>query len=458
MTDNSVSFDHSLKTLLEKRFAYFVSPLESFIHKQTTSSILLVLFTIISLIIANTGWRLASETLYQSELGVTFGDQHFALSLAEWVSQGLMALFFFLTGLEVKREILAGKLRQAHEVRLVILAAIGGIVVPALLYSLINQSGPGQHGWGIPTATDTAFAIGILALLAGRVSLGMAIFLTALSIFDDIGAILIISVFYAQHIEPKALGMAFFVMLLLFSANRIGIRYGWVYVVLGVALWICVYRAGIHATCAGLLLAAMVPARASISQLGFIRNVKSLIRRLEQRQNDEVKMLESSGQHSLMTDIGANVRAASTPLQRWQSRIITPIAIIVLPLFALFNGGLPLSTELFATGIKSTVTLGIILGLVVGKPFGIILFALAGLKLKIGALPRGVSLRELIGVALLSGIGFTMSIFFATLSFSTDSELIEVAKLGILIASLLSAVAGSIWIYFMHDANSPNSD
>ncbi len=377
-----------------------------------------------------------------------FGSQHFSLTLGEWISQGLMALFFFLTGLEIKREILAGKLRRFDEVSLIICGALGGIIVPALFYTAFNYGEAGHHGWAIPTATDTAFAVGIMALMSSRVSVSMTIFLTALSIFDDIGAVFIISFFYAQHIDINALGLAFLILLILFAVNRVGIRNGWVYAVLGLILWFLIYKSGVHPTCAGLLLAAMIPARTSISQLGFIRNIQDLLNRLELKQTSHRKMLESSGQHSIVSDIGKNVQEASTPLQRWENSMIVPIAVIVLPLFALFNAGIPFSGDLIMKGLNSPIALGTIAGLVAGKPLGILLFIFAGMKLRIGTLPKGVNMNEIMGISLLAGIGFTMSIFFATLSFGDNQGFIEEAKLGIVLSSFLSAFLGIIWIYW----------
>lgn len=438
--------NHSLKTLLERRVAYFLSPLESFIHKQTTAGILLILFSVFALVITNTPWGCLLERLSSLEFGILLADNHFSLSLDEWVSQGLMALFFFLTGLEIKREILAGKLTHFKEVRLVCLAALGGIAVPAFLYYLMNRSGTGMHGWGIPTATDTAFAIGILALMASRVSLGMTVFLTALAIFDDIGAIAIISIFYAHDMNIPALLAASIVFLTLLSGNRLGIRNGWFYAALGLLLWITILQAGIHATFAGILLAMTIPARSAMSQLGFISNIKRLTLNFEKRYSDS-SMLGSQRQHSIASDIGDTVRAASTPLQRWESGLITPIAIIVLPLFALLNAGFYITDGLIERGMSSSVTLGIIVGLVVGKPLGIFTFTYIGVRTGWGRLPEGITWNEVAGAALLAGIGFTMSIFFTTLSFPQDPELLELAKLGILVSSFMAALMGSLWIY-----------
>lgn len=245
----------NLKSLFEERVASFITPLEQFIRHQATASILLIGLSVISLILANTPAGIFVDNLGNSNFGFILGTGSFSLSVDDWVSQGLMAFFFFLTGLEIKREILAGHLQDKKEVILLIAAASGGIIVPALLYYALNYDGGGHHGWAIPTATDTAFAIGVLALLATRVSIGLTVFLTALAIFDDIGAIVIVSIFYAHDLNLQALTIALFVFFLLLLGNKSGIRNAWYYGILGVLLWFFVFRGGIHPTFAGLALA-----------------------------------------------------------------------------------------------------------------------------------------------------------------------------------------------------------
>lgn len=440
--------DKAFQSLFEKGFSYFMSPLESFIRKQTTSGILLIFFSVVAFAISNSGWNDLLEQAGQAQLGLFFEKWNFSFSVKDWISQGLMTLFFFLTGLELKREILAGKLTDSKEIILVTVAASGGIAIPALIYYSINLGGFGQHGWAIPTATDTAFAIGILALFARRVSLGLTIFLMALAIFDDIGAIVIISLFYAHEINLEALVAAFSLFLSLLAVNKLGIRKGWIYSIIGILLWASVLQAGIHPTLSGLLLAIAIPARAAMSESNFIKNIAALLKRFEQKQDDDISMLGSAGKHSLVSDIGQNAQAASTPLQRWEMSMIIPISIIVLPLFALFNAGFPLTKELLTEGLSSPITWGIIFGLVGGKPAGILLFSYLILKSGLGRLPYGVSFKDIVGVSMLTGIGFTMSVFFTTLSFPGNTELIDLAKLGILIASITSAISGSVWIYF----------
>lgn len=439
----------NLKSLFEKRVASFITPLEQFIRQQATASILLIGLSAVSLIVANTPAGIFVDNLGNSNFGFILGAGSFSLSVNDWVSQGLMAFFFFLTGLEIKREILAGHLQDKKEVILLIAAASGGIIVPALLYYALNYDSGGHHGWAIPTATDTAFAIGVLALFATRVSIALTVFLTALAIFDDIGAIVIVSLFYAHDLNLPALAIALLVFFLLLLGNKSGIRSAWYYGIMGLLLWFFVFRGGIHPTFAGLALAITIPARTIMSQAGFISSVHKLLTRFEQKQDGNSSMLGSKGKHSIVTDIGQSVKEASTPLQRWEAGLLAPISILILPLFAFLNAGFVLSYDNFIEGLQSPITLGIILGLVVGKPVGISLFSFLAVKMAIGKMPAGIRFGEITGIGMLAGIGFTMSIFFTTLSFPDKPESIELAKLGIFISSLISALLGSLWIYFL---------
>lgn len=446
----------NLKSLFEERIARFITPLEQFIRHQATASILLIGLSAVSLMLANIPAQSFVEDLGNSNFGLIVGAGSFSLSVNDWVSQGLMAFFFFLTGLEIKREILAGHLQDKKEVILLIAAASGGIIVPALLYYVFNHDSGGHHGWAIPTATDTAFAIGVLALLATRVSIGLTVFLTALAIFDDIGAIVIVSLFYAHDLNLLALTIALAIFFLLWLGNKSGIRSAWYYGIMGILLWLFVFKAGIHPTFAGLALAITIPARTIMSQAGFITSVRKLISRFEQKQESNSSMLGSKSKHSIVTDIGQSVKEASTPLQRWEAGLLAPISILILPLFAFLNAGFILSYDNFVQGLQSPITLGIILGLVVGKPIGISLFSFLAVKMAIGKIPANIKFREIIGIGILAGIGFTMSIFFTTLSFPNQPQYIEFAKLGIFCASLISALLGCTWICFVIKAKDGN--
>lgn len=326
------------------------------------------------------------------------------------------------------------------------MAAIGGMIVPALIYYGFNYGSHGQAGWAIPMTTDTAFAIGILALLSKRVSPSASIFLAALAIIDDIITIIIISIFYTHELHVAALYKALIPLGLLFLINFVGIRRGWVYTVLGIALWWYIHESGVHATIAGLLVAMAVPARARIGQRSFVDSIREQILNFEQRKEPGQAILKAPGQHKLAVDIGETVKEASTPLQRWHSLLENPIAIIVLPLFALFHAGVHLSYAIIADAMASSITLGIIAGLVIGKPLGVIVFSLIALRLNIAKLPDGMTFSEIVGIGFLAGIGFTMSLFIAVLGFEPYPELVAPAKIGILISSFIAAPLGVVWL------------
>lgn len=443
--------DFSLQTLIERRVEKMLTPLERFIRKQAAASILLILATILALFLANSPWDDVIHSIAAMDIGLHLDQWRFSFPVEKLINDGLLALFFFLIGLEVKREIMIGQLREPRQVALILSAALGGMVVPALIFALINGHGAGHPGWAIPMATDTAFAIGVLALLARYVSIGASIFLAALAIFDDIGAILVIAIFYTEQLDFMMLLYALFPLLLLFGINLMGIRSGWIYATIGLVLWWCIHASGIHATLAGILIAMAIPARSRISQRSFIERIREQILKFEESDKVDGNILKSHEQHLLMSHIGHTVHAASTPLQHWYSLLENPIAIFILPLFALFNAGMVLSSDALSLAVSSPITLGIIAGLVIGKPLGIALFSLAVLHLHIGVMPTGMRFVELIGAGLLAGIGFTMSLFIATLGFGDHPELLEPAKLGILIGSLLSAALGASWLFLVRN-------
>ena len=425
-----------------------------FICKQTTAAALLALATIIALVLTNS--PLSGYVLFVTHIdaGFVFHSWQVLMPLKEWVASGLMVFFFFLIGLELKREILAGRLRQPKQVSLILFAAVGGMVCPAVIYLIINMNGPGASGWGIPMATDTAFAMGVLAIMARKVSYGVSIFLTAMAIFDDIGAIIIISLFYSADIHLDYIIYSATTVALLLAVNILGIRKGWVYLGLGVVLWLFVHHSGIHATLAGLLLAAVIPARPQIKQASFLNKARTLLLNIEahqqiENQNDHNRyILGEQSQHDITTKIEETVRAVSTPLQRWETFLIYPVGIGVLPIFALFNAGVSLSAANLIQAISSPITQGIVLGLVIGKPLGVVSFVWLGKGLKLGSLPEGMSYAEVVGAGILGGIGFTMSIFITTLSFGDNSFMSEAAKTGIILASIISACFAIIWFRF----------
>lgn len=439
--------ESSLQTLTERRARRILSPIEFFIRKQAASGVLLILAIFIALVLANSPWNTLLPSIASLEIGGYLNDRLFGMSILKWIGDGLLAIFFFMVGLEIKREVLIGEFRHPKHAILVVMAALGGMIVPACLYLTLNHQGDAHYGWAIPMTTDTAFAIGVLALLARHVSISATIFLTGLAIIDDIVTVAVIAFFYTNNFDAAVFTKACVILGILFSCNALGIRRGWIYLLLGTVLWWYIHAAGIHGTLAGLLLALAVPARSQIGQRRFIEKMKLQILDFEQGKNFGKKMLQSNRQHQLANAMGSTIRAASTPLQRWHSGFVTPVAIIVLPLFALFNAGVPLSLNAIAMAMTSPVSLGIMLGLVLGKPLGITLFSYLALRLRIGTMPQGMVFSELIGVGLLAGIGFTMSLFITLLGFNQHPEFIENAKIAILFSSLLASIIGILWLW-----------
>lgn len=445
MEFQETSKDAALQSPLVKRLEKVITPLERFAQKQASASILLVLTAIMALLVANSEWNNVIPALAATKAGIYLDGWDAGFTVKELINDGLLALFFFLIGLEVKREMLIGQLRNPAQALLVVAAALGGMVVPALIYSTINPHSPGHMGWAIPMATDTAFAIGILTFFTRRISINVSVFMAALAIFDDIGAIVVIALFYTAKIDTDAMFYACIPLLLLFVVNIAEIQKGWIYVVLGVVLWWFIHKSGIHATLAGLLLALFIPAKSVITQRSFISRIRNQIAVFEKSEKVDQNILGASNQHKLASNIKATANAASTPLQRWYLFLESPIAIIVLPLFAIFNVGIHLTGHTVAEALASPVTLGIIAGLVVGKPLGIMLFSIVAMHFHLGKMPENMRFTELIGVGLLAGIGFTMSLFITTLGFNDYPELTQHAKIGIFIASVTSAFLGAAW-------------
>ncbi len=436
-------------TALEKSFANVVTPFQEFIHEQKTASIMLLVSTLIALIIANSPYAAAYHALIETRVGFLLADTDYAMSLRHWVNDGLMALFFFVLGLEIKRELLVGELREAARAIPVFAAAVGGMLVPALLFYTINHGGSAAHGWAIPMATDTAFAIGILALLGARVPPGLTAFLLALAIIDDMGAVLVIALFYSDAINLQHLGIAILLLTALLVMNLLGIRRPIVYFAGGGLVWLSMLGSGVHATLAGILVAMIVPARPKRSTRAFIRRSRELLNEFEAIENEEedaTPVLAKQDKHEVLENLQQTAAQATTPLQLWEHALEHTVSLFVLPLFALVNAGIAVDLSTLKTLQADSLALGIVLGLVLGKAIGISLPTYALLKLNIGRLPDGVHQGHIMGLALLGGMGFTMSIFIAGLGFADQPELQVIAKTGILTASLIAGACGYLWL------------
>ncbi|HET9982385.1 MAG TPA: Na+/H+ antiporter NhaA [Longimicrobiales bacterium] len=418
-----------------------LGPFQRFAAMESAGGLVLLAATIVALVWANSPWADSYFQLWRTP--VTVGAPGFGLteSLGHWINDGLMAVFFFSVGLEIKRELLIGELASVRRAALPAAAALGGMLVPALIYTAVNLGGPGAAGWGIPMATDIAFALGMLALLAPGAPLGLKVFLAALAIADDLGAVLVIAVFYTHEIHWWALALAGAFLVVLMAANRLGVRKPMPYALLGLGLWAAMLESGVHATVAGVLLALTVPARTRIDPGEFLERSRASLDEFEhsgEARGHDVPSNEE--QQWAIQAVEAACEEAQAPLQRIEHDLHGFVAFFIVPLFALANAGVSLH-GIGLDEFRHPVTLGVILGLTFGKPIGILLFSWLAVRLRLGALPGGVSWRNLRGVSWLAGIGFTMSLFIAGLALGEGAGL-DAAKVGILTASLLAATIG----------------
>ena len=422
------------------------SMFQSFLHSQVAGSLVLVVTTAIALIWANSAYGEYYFDLSHTYLGIAFGDWEFKLSLSHWIKDGLMAIFFFVVGLEIKREIVVGELSSREKAMLPVCAAIGGAVVPALFYVAFNLGEEGISGWGIPMATDIAFALGVLSLFGSRVPIGLKIFLTALAIADDLLAVAVIAVFYTPDLSILPLIVAVVCTGLMVVANRLGSRATWVYTVLALLVWVDVLGSGVHATIAGVMVAMVIPVRPSIDPGEFMDVAGKLLKQTQGQDNSLDALIHDSKRRNTMMQFLFTVEDAIPPAQALEHRLHPLSAFVILPLFALFSAGVALSPENLE-GFPTGISLGIIAGLVLGKPIGVLLASVMAMKLAKVEL-QGVTVPQLFGAGCLSGIGFTMSIFISELAFTSDA-LVDQAKVGILAASFTAGVLGVIVLSYV---------
>ena len=432
---------------LEPLFGRMLSPFEQFLRRATAGGIVLIAATILTLVLSNSTWHTAYHAFWEQHLGLHWGNWIFDQSLHHWINDGLMAVFFFVVGLELKREFLVGELSSLRDAALPVIAALGGMLAPALIYHQFNQTGPAADGWGIPMATDIAFAIGILVLLAWRIPRNLIIFLTALAIADDLGAVLVIAIFYTPALHIKALMIAVLLLLALLLFNRSGVRHTLPYLLVGLPFWYFVILSGIHATVAGILLAFTIPARSRILPDELADNLSAHGQHLRDTiiHSKRLDPLVNGQLAGIIQDIRNISIAALAPQQRLEHAIQPWVTFAVLPIFALANAGVNFA-HISVNMLFSSVTIGTCLGLVLGKFLGISLSSWLAVRLNIARLPAGVRWRHLLGAAWLGGIGFTMSLFISQLAFG-DPRLQEEAKLGILLASLIAASIGLLWLF-----------
>ena len=419
-----------------------------FLKTESAGGIVMMSAAALALIVANTPLKEAYEDLWHIYAGLVFGEWALKMSLLHWVNDGLMAVFFFVVGLEIKREILFGELASVRRAALPVVAAIGGAVLPAVLYWGFNRGGDYVSGWGIPMATDIAFAVAILAMLGSRAPLWIKAFITALAIADDLMAVLVIAIFYSGNIDLTALAWAGGALAVMFALNRSGVHRPLVYVVPILVVWFFVYQSGIHATIAGVAAAAMIPAGRrrdpddeTIDLSLSLELATSSLQDIQSGPQDdwEVKDLREEA----LAEITEEAQESAATLYRMEHAIHPWVAFLVLPVFAFANAGISIPAVSPADLLRHPLPLGIVAGLFVGKQLGITGFTWLAVRLGLGALPEGARWRTLWGGSLLAGIGFTMSIFIASLAF-TDADALDLAKIGIIVGSLLAAVAGIV--------------
>lgn len=422
----------SITTTLQSSFV-------EFFQRSTSTGIIILVASALAIVWANSPFHQAYEALRHQPIEILVSSLHLEFSLEHFVNDGLMVLFFLVVGLEIKRELLVGELSSRQTAMLPFIAAIFGMIGPAVVYLAFNAGTDSARGWGVPVATDIAFALGILALLGNRIPLGLRVFLAALAIVDDLLAVLVIALFYTASLNVGMLLVAAGITAILFIGNRLRVITLWFYGLLGVALWVAVLFSGVHATIAGVVLAMCVPATSRIDRVSFFQRSRELIARITQRADtdeDEGEQLDAIHALEEMCE------QAQSPLHRIEHGLGKVVSFLIMPVFALVNAGVVFDTTL-ASSLTSPIGLGVILGLFIGKQVGISIAVALSVKLGVASMPRGVRPVHMYGVALLCGVGFTMALFVANLAFIDPAHL-DVAKLSIIVGSALSAVAGAV--------------
>lgn len=418
-----------------------IAPVSRFVHLEYTSGIVLLISVVLAIIWANSAFGESYHHLWDTHFMVGMGKHLLDKPLHIWINDGLMALFFFVIGLELKREFMEGELSTFSKALLPMTAALGGMLVPAGIYFFINRGTSADHGWGIPMATDIAFALALLSMAGKHIPGSIKVFLSALAVADDLGAVLVIAFFYTGQVNFVALGIAGIFLLVLIIGNAMGIRSSAFYLIIGIAVWIGFLLSGVHATLAGVLVAFTIPARTRIDEQVYSNSLRKLTDDFD-REIPSNSTLTTPDQHRTIQQVKHLSLAAETPLQKIEHALHTYVAFLIMPLFALANSGIIIGADFFSA-ILNPVSIGVTAGLVLGKFTGILLFCFVMVKLGIAKLPEGGTWKHMIGVALLAGIGFTMSLFISGLAFS-NPQYVEQAKYGILIASVLAGILGTL--------------
>jgi len=430
------------------------NPFRQFIELEESSGIILLLCSVLALVLANSQWQESFVHFWEEHFSLAFGTFRLEKSLEHWINDGLMAIFFLLVGLEIKQEVMEGELSNLKKALLPIMAAVGGMIVPALIFAFFNRGSVTSSGWAIPMATDIAFSLAILSLLGNRVPASLKVFLAALAIVDDLGAVLVIAFFYTEEIHLLYLLGAASIFVFLMLLNLLKFRQLGVYVILGVVMWFCMLESGVHATIAGVLLAFTIPFRTRPA--GRPQLLLTLDKQLEVIRED-IKQNEQIRPRDISEELEAISLQMSSPAQRLERNLHSYVAFLIMPVFALANAGVVIDANIL-NHVWQPISAGVFLGLFLGKPLGIALFSWLSVRLKMASLPQGVSWRHIIGVGFLGGIGFTMSIFITLLAFA-DASLHSLSKLSIVVASLASGIVGYFFLrYFTPNQANANAE
>ncbi|WAC14955.1 Na+/H+ antiporter NhaA [Dyadobacter pollutisoli] len=416
-----------------------LKPVSKFIHQEFTGGIILFVCVIIAIIWVNSPWAESYHHLWETRLMVGFSRYVFNQPLHIWINDGLMAIFFFVIGLELKREFMAGELSSLKKASLPMMAALGGMLVPAFIYFVLNRGLGSQGGWGIPMATDIAFALALLSMAGDHIPNSVKVFLSALAVADDLGAVLVIAFFYTAHIAFAPLAIAGIFLAVLMIGNLMGVRGTIFYLIIGIAVWAGFLFSGVHATIAGVLVAFTMPARTKINEKDYVRNVREYTSDFENAipQNGS---LTTSEQHQTIEKIKRISMDAETPLQKVEYSLHPWVAFVIMPLFALSNAGMDIGSDFFSSLINP-VSAGVAVGLLAGKFIGVAGFTWIMVRAGLSELPDRASWAHIVGVAMLAGVGFTMSLFVTGLAFG-HGEMVDQSKYGILLASLIAGISG----------------
>lgn len=424
----------------------------SFTHSSTRAALVMLVGAIVALVIANTDAYEGFLAFWHTHIIIGIGDLVGEMSLVHLINDVLMAVFFLLVGLEIKYEMTVGELTNIRQAALPILGAVGGVLAPIAIYLAFNASHPeSAHGWGVPTATDIAFALGILALLGSRVPNGLRVFLSTLAVADDIIAILVIAVFYGDSPHLAWLGIAVLVYLVLIVMNRMHVYSLVPYMLVGIVLWLCVYLSGIHATIAGVLLAFVIPSGSRVNLENFLKWSDDRVKMADTFYDENTPLIKQKKYITTISSLTSVSKETIPPATRLEHKLYPWVYFAILPLFALTNADVALSGASLIETMSSPVVLGVLAGLVVGKPLGIMAMSFLCVRLKVATLPTNVNWMHMLGASILGGVGFTMAIFVANLAYA-DPTLIAHAKLAILVASLLAGVLGFVFLFLQAKA------